>query len=293
MGAANDTVALFTASTITGALNGGGGTNTLILNSVPNVVPVGTIDGALTNFQILTKLAGGEWIITGPITTSGGVTATVQQGTLTLTGANTNFTGSMTVFPGAVLQIGRGGTSGSFAAPITDNGIVAFNRSCTLTNSNVISGSGQVGQIGTGTLILAGANTYTGGTFINSGTLNVSSDGSSVANPLGALSGPLTFNAPAPINTIPNPTSPPTFQFGANFDLTSTRAITINPPGGTFRHARLHLDHRARHDRRWRDDQGRQWRPHTDRRQRLHWRHDDQRRDVAARQRHHQRLDPR
>jgi autotransporter-associated beta strand protein len=55
-----------------------------------------------------------------------------------------------------------------------------------------------------------------------------------VANPLGALSGPLTFNAPAPINTIPNPTGRPTFQFGANFDLASTRAITINPPGGTF-----------------------------------------------------------
>ena len=206
MGSANDTVALFTGSSITGKLDGGAGTDTLILDAVVDpALPVGTLNGALTNFEILTKLGSGEWIITGPISTTsaGGVTATVQQGTLTLTGANTNFTGSMTVFPDAVLQIGRGSTSGSFAAPITDNGIVAFNRSDTLTHSNVISGSGQVGQIGTGTLILTGANTYAGGTFINSGTLKVMSDSAAATNPLGAPNGPLTFNAPAPINTTP------------------------------------------------------------------------------------------
>ena len=237
MGSANDTVALFTGSSITGKLDGGAGTDTLILDAVVDpALPVGTLNGALTNFEILTKLGSGEWIITGPISTTsaGGVTATVQQGTLTLTGANTNFTGSMTVFPDAVLQIGRGSTSGSFAAPITDNGIVAFNRSDTLTHSNVISGSGQVGQIGTGTLILLGANTYAGGTFINSGTLKVMSDSAAATNPLGAPNGPLTFNAPAPINTTPNPMSPPTFQFGASFDLNPGRVITINSPGGTF-----------------------------------------------------------
>jgi outer membrane autotransporter protein len=251
MGTGNDTVALFTGSHITGALNGGGGTNTLILNGLPGsafplaspLSEVGTLDGALTNFQTLTKLGGGEWVITGPIsTTTGGVnasvTATVQEGTLTLTGANTAFTGTMTVFPGAVLQIGRGTAAGSFTAPITNNGTVAFSRSGTLVqpSSNVISGSGQVGQIGTGTLVLAGVNTYTGGTFINSGTLNVSSDSSGAANPLGGPNGPLTFNAPTPINTTPNSTTdfPPTFQFGAPFDLNPTRAITINAPGGTF-----------------------------------------------------------
>jgi autotransporter-associated beta strand protein len=247
MGSANDTVALFTGSTITGSLDGGGGSNTLILDAVvDNSLPIGELDGALTNFQTLTKLGNGEWVITGAITAStGSVTATVQEGTLTLTGENTNFSGTMTVDPGAVLQIGRissagilvpsDGTSGSFAAPILDNGTVAFNHSDNVSQpSGAISGSGQVGQIGTGILTLTTNNTYTGGTFINSGTLNVSSDSASASNPLGGPNGPLIFNAPTPINTIPNPGSPATFQFGSDFDLNPTRAITINAPSGTF-----------------------------------------------------------
>jgi len=257
MGGADDTVALFTASTITGALNGGGGSNTLVLDAVDDpTLRVGELNGALTNFQTLQKLGDGEWVITGAITAStpGGVTATVEEGTLTLTGANTNFTGTMTVFDGAVLQIGRitsegltsagtlttnDGTTGSFTAPIDDEagGTVAFNRSDnSLTQpSGAISGEGQVGQIGTGVLILTDNNTYTGGTFINSGTLNVSSDSpTSTSNQLGGPNGSLTFNEPAPINTIPNTGSPATFQFGASFNLNPSRAITIDAPNSTF-----------------------------------------------------------
>lgn len=73
----------------------------------------------------------------------------------------------------AVLQIGDGGTSGSVAADIVNYGAVAFNRSDAVIYDHVISGPGQVRQIGPGTLTLSGANTYTGATTVEAGTLSV------------------------------------------------------------------------------------------------------------------------
>jgi outer membrane autotransporter protein len=60
---------------------------------------------------------------------------------------------------------------------VIDNGILAFNRSDVLTFNGVISGAGSVQQIGPGTTILAGANTYTGGTTISAGTLQLGNGG--------------------------------------------------------------------------------------------------------------------
>jgi fibronectin-binding autotransporter adhesin len=65
---------------------------------------------------------------------------------------------------------------------------VGANDSSTLF-SGVISGTGKLVKSGSGTLTLAGNNSYSGGTEIVTGTLSVSAD----AN-LGATSGGLTFN---------------------------------------------------------------------------------------------------
>ncbi|WP_273793989.1 autotransporter-associated beta strand repeat-containing protein, partial [Brucella anthropi] len=65
---------------------------------------------------------------------------------------------------GGVLQIGNGGTAGSIVGDVVNNGTLAFNRNNSLDFSGVISGSGGVQQLGTGTLTLSGTNTYTGGT---------------------------------------------------------------------------------------------------------------------------------
>ena len=125
--------------------------------------------------------------------TYGGVitqTGSVQQlgaGTTILTGANT-YTGGTTISAGT-LQLGNGGTMGSITGNVLDDGVLAFNRSDILTFNGVISGTGSVRQDGAGTTILTGINSYAGGTAINAGTLQVSSD----AN-LGAAAGPLSFN---------------------------------------------------------------------------------------------------
>ena len=87
----------------------------------------------------------------------------------TLTGANT-YTGGTTISAGT-LELGNGGASGSITGDVLDNGTFAINRSDSFTFGNVISGTGALQQNGTGTLILTGANTYTGGTTINAGTL--------------------------------------------------------------------------------------------------------------------------
>ena len=125
----------------------------------------------------------------GTIAGSGSVT---QQGvgTLTLTAANT-YTG-VTNIAGGVLQLGNGGTTGSLSGSsgIIDNGQLVFNRSNVITQGSdfgaaAISGSGSVIQSGNGTTILSTANTYSGGTTVNAGTLvagNNSAFGSGMLN---------------------------------------------------------------------------------------------------------------
>ena len=92
-------------------------------------------------------------------------------GTLTLTGANT-YTGGTTISAGT-LSLGSGGTTGSVAGNIVDNGALVFNRSNAVTYAGVDQRQpARVTKIGSGTLTLTGANTYTGGTTISAGTLS-------------------------------------------------------------------------------------------------------------------------
>jgi autotransporter-associated beta strand protein len=100
------------------------------------------------------------------------VTDGVGGGPLILTGANT-YTGGTTVNAGTVLQLGAGGVSGSVVGNIADNGALLFDHSNTVTFGGVISGSGLLGQIGSGATILNGVNTVTGGTAVFAGELEV------------------------------------------------------------------------------------------------------------------------
>ncbi|MFN3671504.1 MAG: autotransporter-associated beta strand repeat-containing protein [Bosea sp. (in: a-proteobacteria)] len=98
-------------------------------------------------------------------------------GLLTLTGANT-YSGGTTITAGT-LQIGNGGTSGSINGDVTNNATLAFNRSDDTVFAGAISGSGSVRKSGAGTLTLTGANTYSGGTSISAGTLQIGDGGTS------------------------------------------------------------------------------------------------------------------
>ena len=100
---------------------------------------------------------------------TGGALIKVGTGTLTLIGANA-YTGGTTINAG-VLQIGNGGASGSILGDVTNDATLAFNHSGSVTFGGTISGTGALVQLGSGTLILAGINTYEGATTVSMGTL--------------------------------------------------------------------------------------------------------------------------
>jgi autotransporter-associated beta strand protein len=93
-------------------------------------------------------------------------------GVLTLSGAN-SYTGTTTVTAGT-LQLGDGTATGNIipaANLITDNAGLRYNTPSTITHSGVISGPGTFTKLGTGTLTLSGANSYTGTTTVSAGEL--------------------------------------------------------------------------------------------------------------------------
>ena len=114
-------------------------------------------------------------------------------GTLVLTGTNT-YSGGTTISAG-VLQIGNGGATGSIAGDVANDGTLAFNRSNAMTFSGVIGGTGAVQQLGAGTTILTADNTYTGGTTISAGILQIGDGGAS-----GSIAGNVVNNATLAFN---------------------------------------------------------------------------------------------
>jgi len=109
---------------------------------------------------------------------SGAMTRTVAgTGILILSGANTYSLGT-TINPGATLQLGNGGGTGSLSTSgaIVVDGTLRFNRTNAVVQGTHFSGTpitgiGSVIQDGTGTTTLTGANTYTGPTIVNNGAL--------------------------------------------------------------------------------------------------------------------------
>ncbi|NKJ22376.1 autotransporter-associated beta strand repeat-containing protein [Dyella sp. SG609] len=131
------------------------------------------------------------------IDASGGITTVAKNdaGTWALTGTNT-YTGN-TVINGGILQLGAGGTTGSIASAnvIVAAGTLAFDRADTSTVPGTISGAGNVVQQGSGATVLTAANTYTGGTTITAGTLQLGNGGAN-GSILGDVvdNGTLAFN---------------------------------------------------------------------------------------------------
>ena len=122
-------------------------------------------------------------------------------GLLVLNAANT-FTGTTTISAGT-LQVGNGGTTGSIAGNIVDNGVLVFDRSDNLTFGSAISGSGNVTQMGPGTLILTASSSYSGTTTISAGTLQIDNGGTS-----GSITGNVVNNAVLAFDRADNYTFP-------------------------------------------------------------------------------------
>lgn len=88
-----------------------------------------------------------------------------QGGTVTVVG-NQGFTGLQFLDPGYTLTAGTGGS-------LTPTGVAAVrvNSGVTTEVAAPIVGAGAINKLDAGTLLLTGANTYTGGTTVSGGTL--------------------------------------------------------------------------------------------------------------------------
>ncbi|TGC86483.1 AIDA autotransporter-like protein ShdA, partial [Salmonella enterica subsp. enterica serovar Wilhelmsburg] len=148
-----------------------------------NVEALGT--GDVTNNATLELNTSGDF--DNAISGSGKVEKSGDDA-LTLSGSNT-YTGG-TLISGGTLVASNVDALGT--GDVTDNATLELNTGGTF--DNVISGSGQVVKSGDKTLTLSGANSYTGGTTINDGTL--------VASNVEALgSGDVTNDAVLKLNT--------------------------------------------------------------------------------------------
>jgi fibronectin-binding autotransporter adhesin len=151
--------------TLTGPGTGGG--DTLACNVTNH--PAGTS---------LTKNGSGLWILTGTNTYAGGTS--LLQGSL---------------------QVGTGGPSGALGngdISTATGTTIDFQRTGTLLVPGSIDGGASISVDGSGTVILANNNGFTGGTTINAGTLQVGNGGG-----IGSLfvNGPIVNNSLLVFNT--------------------------------------------------------------------------------------------
>jgi autotransporter-associated beta strand protein len=154
------------------------GTDTLTINSTAN----GTISGTLNDYQTgtspmaLIKTGSATLTITSSNGYSGGTI--LDAGTIAISNNAALGIGTVTFASNAAIVALTNLTLTN--AEVISNGVSATlnNNGYSLTNQGVISGAGGLTSIGAGTLTLTAANTYSGGTTLNAGTLAISNNAS-------------------------------------------------------------------------------------------------------------------
>jgi autotransporter-associated beta strand protein len=162
-------------------LSGAGGTVTNLGSGTPiltvNQTGTATFSGRVTGSVGLAKAGAGTFILGAANVYTGGTT--ISAGTLRLGAANGVSPASALVMSNGVFDLngfsqtvaglsGSGGTIGSTGAAT-----LTINQTNSSGYSGVISGAITLTKSGSGTLLLGAANTYTGGTNINGGTLKL------------------------------------------------------------------------------------------------------------------------
>jgi outer membrane autotransporter protein len=137
------------------------------------------------------------------------------------------YTGGTTINSGAKLQLGNGGVGGSVAGDIVDNGALVFNRSDHVVYSGVVSGPGTLTQEGTGTLILTGQNSYSGGTVIDPGSNLEIAPGAQIGS--GSLYNAGNLILPAPFALPGNYTQTGTLTLDASSNEGGGRLFAAHP----------------------------------------------------------------
>ncbi|MEI6598249.1 MAG: autotransporter-associated beta strand repeat-containing protein, partial [bacterium] len=201
--AANYLISNATTGNITMAATGTIGINTLKFSDTNSR----TIDVRNSTTQGILRLGSGS--TTTGVTEAGGILIAPGSGALTIGVAGT---------PGTI-------SAGSATTNSTGDLIFINQSSNALTINSIIAknGNGSPGLVnsGTGKVILAGANTWAGVIYLNSGTLEVA------AVNLGTVAGPLGMSTKAVGNILLNGGS---FRANLAADGTTDHGFTINAP---------------------------------------------------------------
>ena len=216
-GPANNGV--FSAGSISGAGNFDlGAGNRLVVGS--NDLST-TVSGTISSGAI-TKVGAGTLTLSGSNTYAGGTT--LSSGALRIGNSDALGSGDLSMAPGTTLAF-----DGAAAYTIVNNISIAGDPifdvgagpaqtvSGVITDSDPVSNPGIVEKNGAGTLILSGANTYSGGTIINAGTLQVTNSTPGTSSSVGI--GDVTLNGG-------------TFQADGSSDLTFGNNFKINTASG-------------------------------------------------------------
>ena len=154
--------------------------------------------------------------------------------------------------------LGGSDTNITLITPFIDfgsgSGTLNFNQADTAIITSTISGYGTLDQIGSGTTILTASNTYTGSTFIDSGTLLVNGvvigqGGSAIVSSGATLGGSGLFAQDVTVNgvgglassleifgqlTLPDQVSLGSVTNGTTTTLTNTELLITSAIGGTI-----------------------------------------------------------
>ena len=178
-----------------------GGSASLIYN----IAAAQTLTGATTNYALIGNSTAAATLTLGANAYTSNGFLNAQTGTITISGA-----GGVTIGAEKDFVVNNANTGGlTISSVIANNGA---NASSVTTSST-----------GTGVFAMSGVNTYTGGTYFNSGITSIAIDTNLGAVPGAATPGNLTFNG-GTLRVVPT----------ANVTLSANRGIAVGASGGTI-----------------------------------------------------------
>ncbi|CDG17325.1 autotransporter outer membrane beta-barrel domain-containing protein [Xenorhabdus doucetiae] len=204
-----------------------------ITNGIDNA---GTINGNVELGGATLSMSGSKATLNGDVHgTKDSQVIIGSKGSLDLTFTHDMDVGAVKVLSGSALRLGDGQTTGRLSGDIDNQGDLYFNRSDKATYQHNINGAGSVHQIGSGTTILTGANTYTGETKIESGTLQLGDNGTTgsidkTAKVTIGQDGVLAFDHTAPTTFAADIEGIGTLRQQGTGDLTLTGNVATGKP---------------------------------------------------------------
>lgn len=152
--------------------------------------------------------------------------------TLSISGSSNVSGGNVSLVAGSTLTLGGSATldGGNFSGTMANNGSLIMGSSANHTLAGIISGGGGLTKSGSSTLVLSAVNTYTGGTTVDSGILELAGS----TGGTGRIRGPLIVNPGAEVRLSGGD--------GTGFGWNDARISTLTINGGAVHSAgTLHI----------------------------------------------------